>query len=178
MYEFSTISGRVIEATGVYPLLTNDTCNFGCAAASLSGGGLRRCDSGARTPNALRSLAVNWACPWPWSVLAMPDRLLARTGLVDGVERQRDFDQRFFWGSWRQVHRSAPSNSLSPARTNAMSAGASLPSLAAHQPVVEGEEFEAHQRRARAIRRLSGQSKRAVQRARAALPCDGDHRHH
>jgi hypothetical protein len=38
---FDHLAGR--HTTGVYPLLTNDTCNFGCAAASLSGGGLRRC---------------------------------------------------------------------------------------------------------------------------------------
>lgn len=38
---FDHLAGR--HTTGVYPLLTNDTCNFGCAAAPLSGGGLRRC---------------------------------------------------------------------------------------------------------------------------------------
>ena len=38
---FDHLAGR--HTTGVYPLLTNDTCNFGFAAASLSGGGLRRC---------------------------------------------------------------------------------------------------------------------------------------
>lgn len=38
---FDHLAGR--HTTGVYPLLANDTCNCGCAATSLSGGGLRRC---------------------------------------------------------------------------------------------------------------------------------------
>ena len=47
---FDHLAGR--HTTGVYPLLTNDTCNF--LAVDFDDAEWRR------------SLAVSWACPWPW----------------------------------------------------------------------------------------------------------------